>query len=167
MESPFLSTEEPVVGGHLSNPGQPLARLQIPQITTTISRQSEAGTSLSSIDVGEIPIRQTNIRPVTAQEQDIGITLDTGIPGRTEVPGTPQMFAQTTQGVGRQLPRTYEEVRNVISLIAPGRTGKKTNTFLVVELRKIAQNLNLPSSGNKETLANTILQAVRSYYGTS
>lgn len=147
--------------------GQPLRRLQIPNIQTLISTPEQSGVApienvsiVSVIDTAKF----VNHVPVEG-ERVLGITIDTRIPGQQIMaPGTSQeQFA--SQGVGRQIPRSFQEARNVLGMINPGRSGKKGNAFSQAELKKIAQNLSLPSSGSKAELANRLIQAITSFYG--
>ncbi len=152
----------------LTNPGEPLFRLRIPNIQTLISRRAES----ERPEIGMVGL-QTTVESqkfaskAIGKEDVIGITIDTSVPGGQGGPvmaETPPILAQS---VGRQLPRTYEEARNNLSLITPGRSGKRTNVYKLDELKKIAQNLNLPSAGNKETIANTIVNAVARFFGSA
>ena len=144
---------------------QPLPRIILPNISTLISNESTGATGkLGMTNIETLIGSQTQnlvARPITLEEQTIGITIDTGV---TENTGTTSGVV-SGQTVGRQLPRTFSEVRDVLSLVTPGRAGKRSKVYDLVELKKIAQNLSLPTGGNKASLANSITQAVVAYFG--
>jgi len=152
-------------GGRMSEQGQPLFRLNIPNIQTLISRSTETeGGALSTVEIASM-IANQNFTPLPV-EQAPGIIIDTSIPGRPSVPEAGPVI--TSQTVGRVLPRTFDEVQRSLSLITPTRAGKKNPAYTLSELKIIAQNLSLPSSGvNKESLANLIIRKVTEYYNGS
>ncbi len=65
--------------------------------------------------------------------------------------------------MSRLLPRTQSEVINQIELVSGQRTRTGSPNFTLTELKEIAKNLRLDSSGTKDLLADRILTDVRAY----
>jgi hypothetical protein len=153
--------------GMLTNPDEPLFRLRIPNIQTLISRRVEnERPEIGMVGLQTAVESQKFVSKAIGREDVIGITIDTSVPGLQIGPVMTENQPVLAQSVGKQLPRTYEEARNNLSLIVPGRAGKRTNVYKLEDLKAIARNLNLPSTGNKETIANTIVTAVTRFFGS-
>lgn len=141
----------------MAEPGQNLYRLEIPPIQTLISQSSKVG-ELATVEIASL-ISNQKFPAYPVESTSSGIVIDVSIPGTSSGP------VMTTQTVGRPLPQTFEEARQALSLIAPTRSGKKAQVFNLGELRRIAQNLGLSSSGaSKDVLANLILRKISEYY---
>lgn len=161
----YLKTME-TTGGVLAAPGQKLNRLQIPNIQTLISRTEEPGVAPSSIQIGSLIGSQAKnlvSRPLTIEEQTIGITLDVNVTGRQLAPAG-ESGPVGSQSVGRKIPSTYFEARDAASLIIPGRAGKRSNVFKLEELKIIAQRLGIPATGGKTVVATNILNRLFEFF---
>lgn len=66
--------------------------------------------------------------------------------------------------IGERLPQTLEEAYENLDLIKAQRTGSRNRTYNANQLRQIAKNLDLPSTGNKDVLANRIRDKVMEFY---
>ena len=66
----------------------------------------------------------------------------------------------------RQLPRTYPEVLTQSQLVGSQRTGRGSANFTLAELKQIARNLGLETTGTKDVLANRIMTTARAYAPT-
>lgn len=170
FQNPFLDPYSAPQGGRMANPGQPLQRLQIPPIQTLVRKTTETSGSLAMVDVSDVLNRAgiTPREPVLVQDEQIGIQLNlslftTAISNQTPSQVTPAEL-QTARGVGRRVPTNYREARDVLHLIVPQRTGSRNDAFNINELKRIARNLNLAATGNKDVLANNIRSEIIRFF---
>lgn len=61
------------------------------------------------------------------------------------------------------IPRTIHEARNVLHLINPQQTNYQE--YNINELRAIADNLEIPSGGDRDKLVNNIRNYIKEWYG--
>lgn len=66
-----------------------------------------------------------------------------------------------------ELPQDLNQAYAVLDRIQRNKKGDKNNAFKTGDLKKIAENLGLNATGDKETIANEIRGAVLSYFGES
>jgi hypothetical protein len=171
--NPFLDPYDTPVGGQLASPGQPLQQLAVPPIQTLIYQTDRSATSLAMVSV-ESALKEEDVtpsQPTTTEADNVGIGLDinlltTGAQQPTTTPSTvgSQQPVTTGQTMGRQIPTNMHEARGMLHLISPLRTGRKNEAFNIGELRQIARNLNIPTSGKKEELANRIRGAIIEFF---
>jgi len=163
--NPFLDVYNPPKRGELAKYNQPLKPIEIPgQIKTLINRTIVAEENLGKVDVSELlstPIR-TPSKPVLIEEGDIGIQLNIDILGTTTTGKlNPSQISNET---GTDVPRTYREARNNLDLIVSQRSGGKNKAYNIKQIKDIARNLGLASSGNKSTIVNRIRSAVIEHF---
>ena len=168
FQNPFLDPYSTPQGGISSITGQPLPRLQIPIIQTLIYRTEETRGTLSLVDVRET-LAQAGItprEPVLIRDEAVGIELNLNLFGAgLHTPTAPVSTGLSAQTLGRQIPTTFREAHSVLNLITPQRSGSKNTAYGINELKQIARNLNIPSTGNKDVLANRIRTEIIQYFG--
>jgi hypothetical protein len=152
------------LGARLSTEGQPLNRITIPNINTLIysSGQTQIRTGLQGLIVkADIKTAALPSRNITDEEKQIGIVIESGIVGQPTPGSIPH--TNTMQDV-RQIPTNYAEAYAVRHLISSQRPSKNIKLYGKPELVKIAQNLQLNTSGKKDELSARILTALYSFY---
>ncbi len=169
FQNPFLDPYAVPQGGVASTAGSPLTRLQIPPVETLVYKTGETTGRLSMVNVSEALTRAGLIpqEPVLVRDETVGIELNLNLFGAAlQSPSqvTP-MGTAPAQTMGRQIPKDMREARNVLHMITPARAGTKNAAFGITELKQIARNLDLPATGNKDFLANSIRTAIIEYFG--
>jgi len=168
-QNPFLDPFSPPVGGRISEQGQPLNQLQIPAINTLVYKTAETTGNLLMIDISDTLQKAgvTPREPVLVSEEDIGIQLNINLFGAEGLQTTTQVNPAEIGGkmIGRHIPTNYREAYDSLHLIVAQRAGKQNAAFGINELKRIARNLDLASSGNKDVLANRIRTAVTEFFG--
>jgi hypothetical protein len=167
FQNPFLDPYASLQGGTVSNVGNPLTRLQVPPINTLLYKTEEPRGRLGMVSVPEALSRTglTTQQPMLVRNEAIGIELSLAT---MATPGQPPPI--TSGGVApvpggiQAIPTNMREAREVLSMITPQRTGSKSRVFGINDLKQIARNLNLPSTGNKDVLASRIRTAVIEYF---
>lgn len=164
--NPFLNIYNPPKRGELAQFNQPLKQIEIPgQIKTLINRTIVAEENLGEIDVGELlstPII-TPSKPVLIQEGDIGIKLNIDILGTSTTAGKINPI-QISNETGLDIPKNYRDARNNLDLIVSQRSGGKNKAYNIKQIKDIARNLGLASSGNKSLIVDRIRGAVIEYF---
>lgn len=173
----YVSIVSPGKSGVITtNPGQPLRRIEIPSVNTLINKPLTTTAPISMVEVGE-RLRQAGItpkEPVLHKDEAVGIELSLNLFSSN---AAPQIMSQTNtiditsgvqgQIVGRYIPTNPKEAKDMLHLISTQRTGKKNGAFGINELKKIARNLDLPATGNKEDIANRIRTHIISFFNLS
>lgn len=168
-QNPFLDPFNIPQGGHVSEKGQPLIRLQIPPIHTLVYKTDESTGNLFMIDAGDA-FQQAGVtpsRPILTEEEDIGIQLDLNVFGidALQIPSQMNPAEIGGQTLGRNIPTNYQEARNVLHLIVMQRAGSQNAAYNITDLKRIARNLDLSPSGSKAVLANRIRTAIIDFFG--
>jgi hypothetical protein len=169
FQNPFLDPYLVPRGGTLSNPGEPLNRIEVPPIHTLIYKASVTFGLLASVNINDALLRAgiTPQQPVLVRDAIIGIELNLNLPGTAAPPSASFLSPaqlQTGQTVGKIIPTNLKEAYNVRHMINAQRTGNRNVSFDINELKQISKNLNLSASGNKDVLANRINTAINAYY---
>lgn len=171
LQNPFLDPFSTPQGGTVANQGQPLSRLQIPQIQTLVFKTTENSGNLAAVNVSNALLRAgiTPRQPVLIRDETIGIELNLNLFGTSATVGeTPSQITpaelQTGQVVGKIIPTNFREARSVLHLITAQRSGSRNVAFNINELKKIARNLDLPATGNKDVLAHRIRTAIIEFF---
>ena len=168
FQNPFLDPYAPLHGGTVSPVGAPLTRLQIPPVETLVYRTGENRGGLSMVSVPAALSRTGSAaqQPVVVRNEAVGIELSLAAVGSRGQPPPPITPAGTSpvQAASQPIPTNMREAREVLSMITPQRTGSKSRVFGINELKQIARNLNLPSTGNKDVLASRIRTAIIEYF---
>jgi len=141
----------------------PLNRLTIPNFNTLIFQVEGTQESFISISLNQA-VKEYSDQEAVPASTEFGIKIDVSL--TNEVSRGPQSVAEAgldSQSVGVSLPRDFNEARNNLARIQP-KAPRKIG-YQLDELRRIAQNLNLPSGGNKAVVSNTIIQAIQEYFG--
>lgn len=169
FNNPYLDPYLDLPGGKSSVVGQPLAPLNIPPIQTLLSKRGKPIGNLTMVQVADTLARAGIVpeEPVYVREENVGIELNLNLYGAAAPSTTQTSDLDMGHTVGRSIPKDFREARNVLQLIVPSRSGSKNTAFNIAELRQIAKNLNLPSSGDKKTIADRIRSAVIGFYGTT
>lgn len=155
-----------LIGGTMAEPGQPLNRLSIPDISTLISDRPSVPSELGTIPFEVIAAldRGTHtVQTAPGEEPTVGHEINLGVFGKNKF-GQINPAEIPKQGSGRHIPRNLAEARDSLNFITDTRSGAKNTAFRVNELRQIARNLNLTATGNKPELVNRIRTAVIEYY---
>lgn len=169
-QNPFFDPFSELKPGTIVGPDQPLPRIQIPYISTLVSKSQESKGTLIMVNVGEALNKAgiTPREPILAVNEGIGIELNLNLFSSTTGMQTPIQMNPTeitgTQTVGRDIPKDAREVRNVLHLITGQRTGSRHDSFNINELKKIARNLNLSTNGNKDAIANRIRTHIEEFF---
>ena len=173
LQNPFLDPFSTPQGATTALPGQPLSRIQIPPIRTLVRKTIDSTGSLTMVNVGEA-LNRAGITPretVLVRDETIGIELNLSLFGTAIQEQTPSEVTpseiQTGQVVGRRIPTNYREARDVLHLIVAQRTGSRNEAFNINQLKMIAKNLNIQSTGNKDVLANRIRTSIIEFYNLS
>lgn len=170
-QNPFLDPFDIPVGGKISDRNQPLTRLQIPNISTLVFKTEESAGNLLMINISDA-LQQVGVTPqrsILPEDEEVGIRLDLNLFGTENIQTASQVNPSEIGGqtVGRRIPTNYHEARDALHMIVAQRTGKQNYAFGIADLKRIARNLNLSSSGNKDVLANRIRTAVTELFGIS
>jgi hypothetical protein len=167
FQNPYLDPYLNIIGGKSSVVGQPLVPLSIPPIQTLLTKKGKPHGSLSMVQVTDTLIRAGIVpeEPIQIKEESVGIELNLNLYGVATEPVGETSNLEAGKTLGKSIPKDFREARNALQLIVPSRSGSKNTAFNIGELRQIARNLNLPSSGNKEAIANRIRTAVIAFYG--
>lgn len=168
FNNPYLDPYLDLPGGKSSVVGQSLTPLSIPPVQTLLSKRGKPIGNLNMVQVTDTLARAGIVpeEPVYVREENVGIELNLNLYGAAAPSTTQASGLDMGHAVGRSIPKDFREARNVLQLIVPSRSGSKNTAFNIGELRQIARNLNLPSSGNKEAIANRIRSAVIAYFGS-
>ena len=166
LQNPFLDPFNIPKGGSVVKLGQPLSKIQVPNIQTLVYKTAELSGNLAVVDVSEALNKAgiTPREPVLFKDETVGIELNIslfGAPPSTQQTQSDISPAITTgQTIGRRIPNNYREARDMLHLITAQRTGSKNIAFNINELKQIAKNLHLQANGNKDALAARIRTAV-------
>lgn len=166
--NPFLDTNDPPIGGYITSFGEPLSRITVPKINTLIVKIGEYTTMLGMSEASlEFPNVGVNVDNIIVRNESIGIqlNLNSWSSVSTERTNSGHIMTSTGQVVGKRIPRNFTEAREMLQFISPKRTGSENQSFDVQELKQIARNLNLATTGIKEVLANRIISAVNEFFG--
>lgn len=168
--NPFLDPYQPLRGAVITYVGQPLSRIEVPPIQTLVHKTEDTPQSLSVVDVSQV-LNRAGITPresVLIRDELIGIELDINVFGTAPSSGMSGSVSpadmQMGQTVGRNIPTNMKEARDSLEFITAQRTGGNHKNFGINDLKKIAKNLHLPTTGNKDVLVNRIRTAVIDYY---
>jgi hypothetical protein len=167
FQNPFLDPYASLQGGIVSGPGIPLARLQVPPIDTLLYKTGETRGRLGMVNVPEALSRTGTLahQPVSVWNEAVGLELSLA---SLSTPGQAPPITTTgvvpVQGAIQAIPTNMREAREVLPMITPQRTGSKSRVFGINDLKQIARNLNLPSTGNKDVLASRIRTAIIEYF---
>jgi transglutaminase/protease-like cytokinesis protein 3 len=158
--NPFLDPYNIPQGGKITKVGEKLTKLEIPNIQTLVYKTTNNVEDLAAVNVNDALLRAgiTPRQPVVFKDEAaFGIELPLMLLG-TPAPSSQVSPAtlQTGKVIGRYIPTNIQEAKDVLHLIVPQRSGSKNTAFDINELRQIARNLQLPASGNKDVLANSI-----------
>jgi len=168
--NPFLDPLS-TVGGRIAEAGQPLFQIRIPEITTLIHKTEESSGNLFMVNISDtIQHSKATREELIPPEEDVGLELNLNLYGTEPSDRAAQLNPAEVgkQRVGRTIPTTIEEVRNVLHLVSgqrkPRRSDPQNAVFSVAELKIIARNLGLPTNLRKEELARRIHEAVSKVY---
>ena len=148
----FLEDPESIPRGRMSFKGEPLNRLEFPYIETLI-------VPVKTDSVPRMP--KVSSAPVLLNEPSaVGIHLGLDLYEPTVV---------STEGytVGTKIPSTYKEIRDNLNLISTQRSGTRSSSYSLSELKQIAKSINISVTGKKEMIAARIREEVLRYYGES
>jgi hypothetical protein len=166
FDNPFLDPFASPKGGVMVELGQPLIRLEIPDIRTLIYKTSSSG-SLSMINMNQVLTSAgiTPRQPILVQDENVGIELNLNIlENRTSNVQINSADLPSGQTIGRKIPANAREARDVLHLISSQRAGSSNNAFSINELKKIARNLNIPATGSKDVLVNNIRNYIIDFF---
>ena len=162
-----LALNRKIVGGEMSEKGEPLSKLFIPPIETLINKPQ---VSRAELEFSQVPFDITSggttpVRTVMEAENPFGVHIDIGIHGMIS-PVQYEINPAQIKGTGtkRPIPTNFPEARSAMGLISNKRSGQKVEFFSLPELRTIAQNLRLPKNGNKDELVNRLISAIKNFY---
>lgn len=164
FQNPFLDPYASLEGGTVSSLGAPLSRLQIPPVQTLVYKTDNNRGSLSMVSAPALlssavtPSQQ----PIVVRNEAVGIELSLAAIGTLGQP--PPSTTPGGTAAAQALPTNMREARDVLTMITPQRTGSKSRVYGIYELKQIARNLNLPSTGNKDVLASRIRTAIIEYF---
>src|SRR5665648_205204 len=166
-QNPFLLSYRVPEGGRLTVQGQPLSRLQIPQVTTLISQPSGPISTLAEVNVARAfleltPSEQVNLQ-IVGPDDPLGMQLNPNIVMDPSVGGTINP-AQAQAIINRRIPTNAREARDMLAFIIVSRTGSENRAFGINELKQICKNLNLPASGSKAELATRIRSYIIEFF---
>lgn len=170
LQNPFLDPYSVPQGGKVAGLGERLIQIQVPAIQTLVYKTTNTSGYLAAVNVSEALLKAgiTPRQPILIRDETIGIELNLNLLGTGSVSGvtSAQMTPAELQGqtVGKVIPRNVREARNVLHMITAQRTGTTNRSFDINELKKIARNLDLPSTGNKDVLANRIRTHIIDYF---
>ncbi|CAN5891690.1 hypothetical protein BH23THE1_BH23THE1_32480 [soil metagenome] len=170
-QNPFLDPFASHPETRVAALGQPLSRIFIPPIKTLIFKTADNSGNLAAVNVNDALSRAgiTPQQPILVSDENIGIELNLNLfGGSSNVNETPSQVTpaevQSGQVVGTIIPTTYREAKSVLHLITAQRTGSRNVAFNITELKRIAKNLDLQASGNKDVLANRIRTAIIGFF---
>lgn len=163
FQNPFLDPYATLQGGVVAPVGAPLTPLDIPPIQTLVYKtgETQGGLSLVRVPAALSQTGAATLQPFVVRNEAVGIELSLaalGAPTAAPVGGIP--LPSTVQA----LPANMREAREVLTMISAQRTGSKSRVFGISELKQIARNLNLPSTGNKDELASRLRTAIIDYF---
>lgn len=155
--SPFLNPRTLPQGGRITGPNEPLTRIQIPPIQTLISKSVNINENLGAVNVNDVLLRSgvTPRQPIRIRDEVIGIELNLSLTGNPLGQVSPAEL-QIGQTMGKFIPTTLHEARDALHMITAQRKGTTNRAFAIGELKTIARNLDLSSTGSKDILANRI-----------
>jgi hypothetical protein len=169
-KNPFLDPYSVPPSGKLANENERLFRVRVPEIQTLIYESTDRPLLLSSVPVSSNLNTRNAIasEPAATDAGNVGIGLDISLLTMGAQPTSPipkeSSSIRSGQTMGRQIPTNMHEARNMLHLISPLRTGKKNEAFNIGELKQVARNLNIPTSGKKEELANRIRSSIVEFF---
>lgn len=144
-------------GGVQSEYGQKLNKINLPEITTIIAKKEED----ASLSI-EATISQSNLTNINVESQvPIGITIDTFSQEVQTVAPVTEIVGAT---IGEKIPTTIQEAYENIGKISVYKSGKNRNNYNVNQIRAIARNLSLATTGSKAEVAQRILDAISNFY---
>lgn len=167
FQNPFLDQYTSLDGGVVSPAGSPLVRLPIPQIDTLLYKTGETQNRLRMMNVPESLSRAAHLpqQPILVRNEAIGIELTLPTIGNlTQAPPITTTGVTPVQGVIKNLPKNMREALEVLPMITSQRRGSKSQVFGIEDLKQIARNLDLPSTGDKDVLAARLRTAIIEYF---
>jgi hypothetical protein len=167
--TPFLYLGTVPQSGKITGPNEPLSRIQVPLIQTLVSKTINENENLGAVNVNEILLRTgiTPRQPVRIKDETIGIELSLNLGGNSSRFSSAQISPaelQTGQTMGKFVPTNLREARDALHMITSQRKGTTNRAFAIGELKTIARNLDLPSTGSKDILANRIRSHVIEFF---
>lgn len=165
--TPFLTLGSVPQSGRITGPNEPLSRIQVPLIQTLVSKSTNGNQDLGTVNVNDILLRAgiTPRQPVRIKDETIGIELSLNLGGNSSSSAqiSPAEL-QTGQTMGKFVPTNLREARDALHMITSQRKGTTNRAFAIGELKTIARNLDLPSTGSKDILANRIRSHVIEFF---
>jgi len=162
----FLDETNPPRSGSLSAQGYRLNPLEFPQMTTLV-KKIELSPNVPEMS---IVVKPQGI-PVSSMQDGLSLTnigMNLFTPSEGSILGEINPAQLLVQTSGPKIPTNWEEARKSLKMISTTRSGKKNQAFGFNELKIIAKNLNLESTGvreKKEALARRLIDAIKAYHG--
>ena len=159
--TPFMNPRSLPPSGRITGQNEPLFRIQVPLIQTLVSKSTSSNENLGAVNVSDVLLRAgiTPRQPVRIRDETIGIELNLNLTGNSSGSISGQISPaelQTGQTMGKFVPTTLREARDALHMITAQRKGTTNRAFAIGELKTIARNLDLSSTGSKDILANRI-----------